>query len=124
MPLSQLLIIYLIQTLIVFLPSFGFAKLFQKAGVPAWKAYIPFYNTWVIQEINQRPKHWVFWQFILQKYLVSFLLLNTRWQRFWRLSIFLISPTNPVQNLLAPNRFASIKNPLRGNGLMRLFSPL
>jgi signal peptidase I len=64
MPLSQLLIIYLIQTLIVFLPSFGFAKLFQKAGVPAWKAYIPFYNTWVIQEINQRPKHWVFWQFI------------------------------------------------------------
>jgi len=64
MPLQHLLIIYLIGTLIVFLPSFGFAKLFAKAGVPSWKAYVPFYNTWVIQELTQRPKHWVFWQFI------------------------------------------------------------
>ena len=64
MPLSQLFVIYLIGTLIVFLPSFGLAKLFLKAGVPAWKAYVPFYNTWIMQEIVQRPKHWVFWQFI------------------------------------------------------------
>jgi signal peptidase I len=74
MPLHDLLIIYLIGTLLVFLPSFGLAKLFVKAksagpgkeniGVPAWKAYVPFYNTWVMQEIAQRPKHWVFWQFI------------------------------------------------------------
>ena len=64
MPLQHLLIIYLIGTLYVFLPSFGLAKLFVKAGVPAWKAYVPFYNTWIIQEINKRPKHWVFWQFI------------------------------------------------------------
>ncbi|RYY11815.1 MAG: signal peptidase I, partial [Chitinophagaceae bacterium] len=64
MPLQHLLIVYLIGTLLVFLPSFGLAKLFVKAGVPAWKAYVPFYNTWVMQEIAQRPKHWVFWQFI------------------------------------------------------------
>ena len=64
MPLNQLFIVYLIGTLIVFLPSFGLAKLFQKAGVPAWKAYVPFYNTWVMQELTQRPKHWVFWQLI------------------------------------------------------------
>src|SRR5688572_3075191 len=64
MPLYHLFIIYLIGTLIVFLPSFGLAKLFQKAGAPAWKAYIPFYNTWVMQELAQRPTHWVFWQFI------------------------------------------------------------
>jgi signal peptidase I len=64
MPLQHLFIIYLIGTLIVFLPSFGFAKLFEKAGVPAWKAYVPFYNTWVMQEIAKRPKHWVFWQLI------------------------------------------------------------
>jgi signal peptidase I len=64
MPLQQLLVIYLIGTLLVFLPSFGVAKLFAKVGVPAWKAYIPFYNTWVMQETTQRPKHWVFWQFI------------------------------------------------------------
>ncbi len=64
MPLQHILIVYLIGTLIVFLPSFGFAKLFAKAGAPAWKAYVPFYNTWVMQELAKRPKHWVFWQFI------------------------------------------------------------
>src|SRR6185295_12095859 len=64
MPLQHLLVIYLIGTLLVFLPSFGLAKLFAKVGVPSWKAYVPFYNTWVMQEITKRPKHWVFWQFI------------------------------------------------------------
>ena len=64
MPLQHLLIVYLIGTLIVFLPSFGLAKLFTKAGTPSWKAYVPFYNTWVMQELTHRPKHWVFWQFI------------------------------------------------------------
>ena len=64
MPLQHLLVIYLIGTLLVFLPSFGLARLFPKAGQEAWKAYIPFYNTWIIQEVTQRPKHWVFWQFI------------------------------------------------------------
>jgi signal peptidase I len=64
MPLQHLLIIYLIGTLYVFLPSYGLAKLFQKAGAPAWKAYVPFYNTWIMQELVGRPKHWVFWQFI------------------------------------------------------------
>ncbi len=64
MPLQHIFIVYLIGTLIVFLPSFGFARLFTKAGAPAWKAYIPFYNTWVMQDLAKRPKHWIFWQFI------------------------------------------------------------
>jgi len=64
MPLKHLLFIYMIETLIVFLPSFGLAKLFEKAGVPAWKAYVPFYNTWIMETLAQRPRHWVFWQFI------------------------------------------------------------
>ena len=64
MPFSHILTVYLISILIVFLPSFGLAKMFQKAGVASWKAYIPFYNTWVMQELAKRPKHWVFWQFI------------------------------------------------------------
>ncbi|MEZ5035075.1 MAG: signal peptidase I [Chitinophagaceae bacterium] len=64
MPLHQVFIIYLIGTLIVFLPSFGLAKLFVKAGIPSWKAYVPFYNTWMMQEVAKRPKHWVFWQLI------------------------------------------------------------
>lgn len=64
MPLSHFLIVYFISILIVFLPSFGLAKMFQKAGVDQWKAFVPFYNTWVMQDLAKRPKHWVFWQFI------------------------------------------------------------
>lgn len=64
MPFNHLLVIYLISLLLVLLPSFGLAKLFKQAGRESWKAYIPFYNTWVMQDIVQRPKHWVFWQFI------------------------------------------------------------
>ncbi|MDQ6610566.1 MAG: S26 family signal peptidase, partial [Bacteroidota bacterium] len=64
MPLSHALTVYLISFLLVFLPSFGLAKMFQKAGVPQWKAFVPFYNTWVMQEVAKRPKHWVFWQLI------------------------------------------------------------
>ncbi len=64
MPLQHLLIIYFIGTLIVFLPSYGLYQLFMKAGVPGWKAFVPFYNTWIMQDIAKRPKHWVFWQLI------------------------------------------------------------
>jgi len=64
MPLSHVLIVYFVSFLLVFLPSFGLAKMFQKAGVEQWRAFIPFYNTWVMQELAKRPRHWVFWQFI------------------------------------------------------------
>ena len=64
MPLSHILTVYLISLLLVFLPSFGLAKMFQKAGVASWKAFIPYYNTWVMQDLAKRPKHWVFWQLI------------------------------------------------------------
>jgi signal peptidase I len=64
MPIKHLLVIYLVQTLIVFLPSFGLARLFEKARVEKWKAFVPFYNTWIMQTVAKRPRHWVFWQFI------------------------------------------------------------
>lgn len=64
MTTNQILIVTLISLLLVMLPAFGLSKLFQKAGVPGWKAYIPFYNTWVMLEVAKRPKHWFFWQFI------------------------------------------------------------
>jgi signal peptidase I len=64
MPLNHILVVYLIQFLIMMLPSFGAAKMFEKAGVAQWKAFIPFYNTWVMQQLAHRPKHWVFWQLI------------------------------------------------------------
>ena len=60
----QIFVLILIQFLILLLPAFGLSKLFEKAGVPGWKAYIPFYNTWIMLDLAKRPKHWVFWQFI------------------------------------------------------------
>lgn len=60
----QLLVLVLIQVIILLLPSIGAAKLFEKAGVPGWKAYIPFYNTWIMLQLAERPKHWVYWQII------------------------------------------------------------
>lgn len=64
MPLQQLLVIYLAGILLVLLPAFGLSKLFVKAGEQSWKVQAPFYNTWVMQQLAGRPKHWVFWQFI------------------------------------------------------------
>jgi signal peptidase I len=61
---NDLLVIYLIQILLVMLPAPGLAKMFEKAGVPASKAWIPFYNIWTILVTAERPRHWFFWQFI------------------------------------------------------------
>ena len=62
--LNDILVIFLIQFLLVMLPAPGLAKMFEKAGVDPKKAWIPFYNIWVILETAQRPKHWFYWQFI------------------------------------------------------------
>jgi len=64
MSTHQLLVLVLIQLLLLLLPSVGLYKMFEKAGAPGWKAFIPFYNTWVMLELAERPKHWVFWQLI------------------------------------------------------------
>ncbi|HLZ89809.1 MAG TPA: signal peptidase I, partial [Puia sp.] len=64
MSVHQLLVLVLIQVIILLLPSVGAARLFEKAGVSGLTAYIPFYNTWVMLELAERPKHWVFWQLI------------------------------------------------------------
>ncbi len=64
MPFQHLFIIYLIGTLLVWLPAYGLAPLFEKAGEKKWKAWVPFYNTYIMQKLSGRPVHWVFWQFI------------------------------------------------------------
>jgi signal peptidase I len=64
MSTHQLLVLVIIQLLILLLPSFGLSKMFEKAGAPGWKAFVPFYNTYVMLELAERPKHWVFWQLI------------------------------------------------------------
>ena len=48
-------IIFLILVLISFV---GLYKIFEKAGLPAWKALIPVYNFWLVGTIINRPKWW------------------------------------------------------------------
>jgi signal peptidase I len=57
---NELLALILIGLLLVILPSFGLYGMFRKAGVPAWKGLVPFYNFWTMLEIAQRPKYWFF----------------------------------------------------------------
>jgi signal peptidase I len=60
----QILVLLFVSLIIIELPAYGLYKMFQKAGVPAWKGLVPFYNTWVALEISKRPKWWFFAQFI------------------------------------------------------------
>ena len=64
MSAHQVLVLIAIQLAILLLPSYGLSKLFVKAGVPGWKAFVPFYNTLVMLQLGQRPLHWLFWQVI------------------------------------------------------------
>jgi signal peptidase I len=64
MSTHQLFVLILIQLGLLLLPAFGLSLLFKKAGAPAWAAYVPFYNTWIIQDLGGRPKNWVFWQLL------------------------------------------------------------
>lgn len=42
----------------------GLYGMFKKAGIPAWKALIPFYNTWYIVKITKVRRFWFYLQFI------------------------------------------------------------
>lgn len=57
-------ILILISLLLVLLPAPGLYKMFQKAGIPGWKAWVPFLNTWEILRVAKIKNHWFFWQFI------------------------------------------------------------
>lgn len=60
----DILVVLLISLIWLLLPAFGLAKMFKKAGVAEWKAYVPLYNTYIMQQLADRPVHWVFWQLI------------------------------------------------------------
>src|SRR6188768_2713263 len=61
---DQILTIVLIALTFLIIPAPGLFFMFRKAGVPAWKGLIPLYNSWVMLETAERPRHWFFWQFI------------------------------------------------------------
>lgn len=42
----------------------GLYGMFKKAGIEPWKAFVPYYNTWVMVEKMPLKKYWFFLQFI------------------------------------------------------------
>ncbi|MBC7903790.1 MAG: S26 family signal peptidase [Gemmatimonadaceae bacterium] len=64
MTFDQIFVIAFISFLLYILPVLGVYKMFLKAGTQGWKAFIPIYNTWEMLRLAERPKHWVFWQFL------------------------------------------------------------
>ncbi len=64
MPLHDFLVVYLIGFLLMMLPAFGLYRLFIRAGLPGWKAFVPVYNTWVMQETAKRPPYWAILQLV------------------------------------------------------------
>ncbi len=64
MPIDQLLLLFIIQLVVISLPAFGLSKMFMKAGVKGWKAFIPYYNTWEMLHVTKGPKYLFFCQFI------------------------------------------------------------
>ena len=64
MSAHDILVLILVSLLLVLLPAVGLYKMFQKAGIAPWKAWVPFLNTWEIVKATRIKKHWFFWQFI------------------------------------------------------------
>ncbi|MBO9571159.1 MAG: S26 family signal peptidase, partial [Chitinophagaceae bacterium] len=64
MPGHDIFVLILISLLLVILPAPGLSKLFEKAGIPSWKAWVPFLNIWEIIKAAKIKKHWFYWQFI------------------------------------------------------------
>ena len=54
-------IIFIVATLGWHIGMYG---MFKKAGLPAWKAFIPFYNTWCMVQQMGLKKHWFFFQLV------------------------------------------------------------
>lgn len=45
-----LLLVFLIGFYVLI--SFAFMRIFKKAGLPAWKAWVPYYNSWLFLELG------------------------------------------------------------------------
>ncbi len=64
MSVHDIVVLILVSLLLVLLPAPGLFKMFPKAGIAAWKAWVPFLNTWEIIKVSRLRKHWFYWQFI------------------------------------------------------------
>jgi signal peptidase I len=60
----HIFVLICISLFFIILPCWGLGLCFKKAGIPQWKAYVPFYNTWVMAEAAAVKKYWFFLQFV------------------------------------------------------------
>lgn len=58
--LSAFFMAYFVFVIVLYLvTAFILSKVFTKAGKPAWAAFVPIYNGWVLFEIGGKPGWWV-----------------------------------------------------------------
>ncbi len=63
--ISAFFMAYFVFVIIIYLVfSFILSKVFVKADKPAWAAFVPIYNGWVLFEIGGKPGWWVLSSFI------------------------------------------------------------
>jgi hypothetical protein len=51
-------IIWIVFAAVVIIQLLGMAKVFKKAGKPAWAVIVPFYNLFLMAQIAGRPDSW------------------------------------------------------------------
>ena len=71
--MSKILVLFIIIQFIHFFCTF---KLYVKAGRKSWEALLPIYNAYVLMQIINRPKWWVFLFFIP---VINLILLPVVW---------------------------------------------
>ena len=56
---------YLILCILYFVAThIGFYKLFEKKGIPGWKALVPFYGTYLMLKMIKKPMWWIVFYYI------------------------------------------------------------
>jgi signal peptidase I len=67
----------------------GLFGMFKKAGIEGWKAFVPFYNTWLMVDKMELKKHWFFFQLIpIAGQFVTIWLCIKFVEHFGRFSVF------------------------------------
>lgn len=53
-----MLVVFVLAVASYVLQSLGLMKFFEKAGKPAWAAWVPVYNVWVMAEVAKVEQYW------------------------------------------------------------------
>lgn len=91
---GAVMVFYLVFVLALYLVvSFLLSKVFKKAGQPAWAAFVPIYNTWVLFELGGKPGWLILLAFIpfvggIIVFVISLLVSLELAKRFGKSQVF------------------------------------